>query len=73
MEIKIGKKGIIKKGDDKGWYVLFYDDPKMKGLFVLTSDSCDMLSDNTFDCWVENYESLLKYVKDSNWEIEWIE
>jgi hypothetical protein len=73
MEIKIGKKGIIKKGDEKGSYVLFYEDPNMPGFYVLTSISFDMPPSNTFDGWVENYESLLEYVKDANWEIEWIE
>jgi len=69
--IEIGRKGKILQGRKIGNYVIIQDDiENTGGYLILTSPESDFLQG--FDDWVEK-EDLEAYVKESNWEIEWIE
>lgn len=74
MEIKIGKKGLIKAGKYKGWYILVGDDSKRTGGYlILYSQSPNIIHGIGYDDWVENLEYLELYFSESNMIIEWLE
>ena len=69
--IKIGKKGRIVSGDGHGQYVLIQDDRENTGGYlILTAEDFEFR--HGFDGWVEA-DKLELYVKESHWEIEWLE
>jgi hypothetical protein len=73
MNIKIGKKGLIKSGDYEGWHVTIQDDAENSGGYLVLIQSPDKSNPIGYDDWVENKEYLNKYIRDSNWTIDWLE
>jgi len=74
MKIKIGNKGYIQAGDEKGYYVLIKDDSvNTGGYLIITNQSPDLNSGVGYDNWVKNSEALEGYFNESNWIIEWLE
>ena len=74
MKIKIGEKGLINKGDMKGWYTRVDDDYKNTGGFLIIYNlSSDMSSGVGYDNWVENEASLKELFEENSWTINWAE
>ena len=76
MEIRIGKKGSIAKGKQKGWYVTIQDDSLSTGGFLILQEPPHVSSEQklqVFDDWVEDGESLKSYFDEAGWEIDWLE
>ncbi|CCB91777.1 putative uncharacterized protein [Waddlia chondrophila 2032/99] len=74
MNIKINRIGLIKEGLDKGWYVRILDDfENSGGYLIVIFNSLDSRNKKfqTFDSWVENFEDLCEYFKESSWDIQW--
>ncbi len=70
MNIEINKIGKIIKGDDIGHFVkIINDSENTGGYLILISKHQDMQTG--YDNWVENEETLLRFIEESHWLIEW--
>jgi hypothetical protein len=69
--IYIGRKGRILSGSHAGSFVLIQNDEANTGgyLILLSPDSSFQQG---YDDWVEK-NALDDYVREANWEIEWLE
>lgn len=54
MEVKIGTKGFIEEGKDKGRYVVIQDDRKRTGGYLIFYSRSPDFDDFVFDHWVED-------------------
>lgn len=74
MEIKIGKRGIIREGIDQGFYIIIQDDSTNSGGYlIICNQSSDMSSQVGNDSWVADLEALKGFISESGWVIEWID
>lgn len=67
--IKIETKGLILDGEFKDWHIFIKDLDNGQGsyLILLTSpDDCQ-----GYDDWIENFQNLESYFKETNWNILW--
>lgn len=70
--IKIGQVGTIISGDEAGFEVIIIDDSENTGGYLIcTSRSFKQKSSESYDGWVEDYESLVGYFLESNWVVDW--
>lgn len=70
MNVRLGEVGRITTGSDSGCYVKIVDDRQGSGgFFILVAQSPSM--DDGHDNWVEGEEMLAKFLKESDWNIEW--
>lgn len=71
-KIPIGKIGVIESGDYKDWQVKVERcDSKSENFLVLISQDFQDLSSEGYDDWVEDFEGLNQYFKESKWFISW--
>lgn len=69
-DIKIGVAGRIIEGDDVGQHIEVIDDSENTGGFLILQVP-DLASNEGYDDWVEDIDSLHIYFDESNWNIEW--
>ncbi|EIR1601438.1 hypothetical protein NMR69_003595 [Vibrio cholerae] len=70
--IKIEHIGKIVQGDDLGCEVQIIDDSEnTSGYIISVSESFSQKSNNCYDDWVEDYQALKGYFKESGWEVDW--
>jgi hypothetical protein len=70
--IPLGTTGKIVAGTDLGRFVKIIDDSANTGGFlILTCD--DQYLTNGFDNWVEDHNALVRYFRELNWQIEWLD
>jgi hypothetical protein len=70
--IKINVIGKILKGDNLNWFIRIQDDAEHTGGYlILISKDPKFTSADGCDYWVENYENLIGFFKESNWKISW--
>ncbi len=70
--IKIGQVGTIISGDEAGFEVIIIDDSENTGGYLIcTLRSFKQKSSESYDGWVEDYESLVGYFLESNWVVDW--
>ncbi len=68
---KIGKKGLIKTGQEAGFFVRIENDsPNTGGYLILTWK--DVPAEG-YDDWVKDLNDLERYFNESGWEIAWFE
>ena len=71
-KIPIDKIGVIESGDYKDWQVKVERcDSKSENFLVLISQDFQDLSSEGYDDWVEDFEGLNQYFKESKWFISW--
>lgn len=54
MEIRLGTKGFIEQGKDKGRYVVIQDDRERTGGYLVFYSQSPNFDDFVFDHWVED-------------------
>ncbi|WP_444886405.1 hypothetical protein [Microbulbifer sp. JMSA008] len=72
MDIPLNTIGKIEAGDNKGWQVKV--EPcatDSENCLVLISRDFSNPEAEGYDDWVEDYESLKQYFKESKWLISW--
>lgn len=69
--IKVGVLGKINEGDDIGDFVKIIDDSKNTGGYLILVSPSDSPAGEGYDDWVENWEDLEAYFKESKWVINW--
>lgn len=67
--IHIGKKGRIIKSELNGQFILVQE--TYEGIFIFMCKSRDFKA--VFDDWVADRDSLEKYFREREWEIEWLD
>ncbi|WP_234637085.1 hypothetical protein [Delftia tsuruhatensis] len=72
MNIKINTVGLILSGEESGNYVKIIEDFDNTSGFLILTSKYENMSDG-YDNWVENIDRVRDYVKESGWEIRWIE
>jgi hypothetical protein len=67
----IGKKGRIRAGKDADFFVRIEDDAENTGgyLILIWKDAPSI----GYDYWVENLDDLEQFLRESSWDIEWLE
>jgi len=65
--VHINRKGTIRSGKNAGWTVVVQDDTKNTGgyLILLQGDL------EGYDDWVQDLDSLEKYLQEAHWDIDW--
>jgi hypothetical protein len=73
-DIRLDIIGKILSGKYLGWYVLFKrNSPTGNSYTIYISNTYDFSkATEGYDNWCINYESLLGYIEEYNWDIEWI-
>ena len=76
-KIKINQPGKILSGKNAGWYIYVQPlgvDESNTDYLILAISSLDEPSPSGFyDIWIENFEELEFYFKESKWTIEWLD
>ncbi len=75
MNIKIGKRGYVKEGSDKGYYILIQKESGTgeDSYLILFNQSPDMSSGIGHDYWAKDLEELKLFQSQSKWVIDWLE
>jgi hypothetical protein len=68
---KIGKKGHIKSGKYIGFFIRIQDDSQNTGGYLILTWK-DTPSEG-YDNWVESFADLEQFMREANWDIEWLE
>lgn len=72
VNVKLDCLGEIIEGDEKGAFVKILDDSESTGGYlIITSD--EKTFERGYDNWVESWQGLEEYFKESNWVINWID
>ena len=72
QNIKINVVGKILEGDTKDCYVLVQNDfENTGGYLILISKDPNFASGDGCDYWVEKYDNLIGFFKESKWKIKW--
>ena len=70
----IGTYGKILEGKLKDWYVFIQDDAENTGGYLILLNATLNPEDRRgFDDWVENFQSLENYFKETRWKIQWLD
>ena len=70
--IHIDRIGKVIEGDDVGTEIQVTQATDGTGAYyILMSDDFSDPDTNKFDSWVESFEDVEEYFKESNWVIEW--
>lgn len=68
---KIGKKGRLRNGKHAGFFVRIKDDSQNTGGYLILCWKDAPLEG--YDDWVENLVDLEQFLRESGWDIEWLE
>ena len=69
--IRIGVKGKIASGEERGRFVLIQDDRDGSGGFLIVTAADRKHTVEGADCWLESREALAQFVEESDCVIEW--
>ncbi|MFT6935941.1 MAG: hypothetical protein ACJA1N_000235 [Saprospiraceae bacterium] len=71
--VKLSTRGKIVKGDQQGWYVLVEVDEKTGGFYIYQFKNKNGKNNlgEAFDDWVETFNDVEGYFKESSWKINW--
>lgn len=71
---KIGKWGRISEGKYANWYLMIEDDTdgSTGGFYIYTVKNPKVEFSEGYDNWVENEETLKSYMRENNFQIDWI-
>lgn len=71
--IRMNTYGLIKKGEDEGWYIYIKEDlKKTGGYYIFFKKSLDKDSE-VYDEWLEDINCVKDYFLESNWEVKWLD
>lgn len=72
--IRLNTVGKIVRGDQVGWYILIeHDEDNTGGYYIYQAPEDNVKSAiEGFDNWLENYDDIADFFKESDWEIDWI-
>ena len=71
-QIPINRIGIIETGIHKGWQVkVELQSSDSEECLILISTNFDDPQSEGYDDWVENFDSLEQYFRESKWLVTW--
>jgi len=72
MDVKIGTKGFVERGEDEGRYVVIQDDRERTAGYLIFYSRSPNFDDFVFDHWVED-GFLEQVIAARGWEGRWLD